>query len=52
LSRRVPDLELDLGRVLDVDHPGPELDPDRQVVDRLEALVGELQEQAGLSNAC
>ena len=42
---RIPDLQLDL-LVVDGDHPRPELHPDRQIVHRLEALVGELQEQA------
>ncbi len=49
-SYSVPDLQLDL-LPLDVDHPGAELHPDGQVVHRLEALVRELQEEAGLANA-
>ena len=40
----VPDLQLDLFS-LDVDHSGPELDPDRKIVNRLEPFVGELKEQ-------
>lgn len=43
LTGRVPNLQLDLLAV-DGDHPGTELDPDRQVMDRLEALVGELEQ--------
>jgi hypothetical protein len=35
---------------LDVDHPGPELDPDGQIVHRLKPLVRELQQKAGLAN--
>lgn len=37
--------------VVDGDHPRPELHTDREVVHRLEALVGELQKQAGLPHA-
>ena len=48
---RVPNLELD-GLVIDGDHPGPELDADGKVMNGLEALVGELQQQARLANAC
>lgn len=48
---RVPDLQLDL-LVLDVDHARAELDADREVVHRLEALVRELQQQARLAHAC
>ena len=50
-THRVPNLELD-GLAVDGDHPGPELDADGEVVDGLEALVGELQQQAQLANAC
>jgi hypothetical protein len=49
-THRVPNLQLDLLLVY-VDHARPELDADGQVVHRLEALVGELQEQAGLAHA-
>lgn len=42
---RVPDLELDL-LLIDGDHASAELDADRQVVHGLEALVGELEQQA------
>jgi len=42
VAYRVPDLELDL-LALDVDHPGSELDPDRQVVNRLKPFVRELK---------
>ena len=42
LSRRVPDLELDLGVVGDGNHAGAEFDANRQIVDWLEALVCEL----------
>ena len=38
-------LQFDL-LVVDGDHPRPELYPDRQIMHRLEALVGELQKQA------
>ena len=48
---RVPNLELD-GLVVDGDHPGAELDADGEVMDGLEALVGELQQQARLPHAC
>ena len=48
-THRVPDLKLDL-LPLDVDHPGPELDPDGEVVDRLEPLVRELQQEARLAH--
>jgi len=48
---RVPNLELD-GLVIDGDHPGPELDADGKVMNGLEALVGELQQQARLADAC
>lgn len=51
LAGRVPNLQLDLLAV-DGDHPRAELDPDRQVMDRLEALVGKLEQQAGLANTC
>jgi hypothetical protein len=47
---RVPDLELDL-LVVNADHARAELHPDGQVVHRLEALVGELQQQARLAHA-
>jgi hypothetical protein len=50
LPRRVPDLQLD-GLPIDLDGPRPELDADRQVMHGLEALVGELQQQAGLADA-
>lgn len=45
LSRGIPDLQLHL-LVVDGYHPSSELNSDRQVVDRLESLVGELQEKA------
>ena len=45
----VPNLELDL-LPLYVDHPGPELYPDGEVVDWLEPLVCELEQEAGLAN--
>ena len=48
-TNRVPNLELDL-LPLNVDHPGPELNPDGQVVDWLEPLVCELEQQAGFTN--
>lgn len=51
LSRRVPDLQLDL-LVLQVDHASTKLDTNRQVVDRLKSLVCELQQQTRLSDTC
>ena len=48
---RVPNLELD-GLVVDGDHAGAELDADGEVMDGLEALVGELQQQARLADTC
>ena len=50
LARSIPDLKLDQ-LVFKVHHASPELNTNRQVVDRLESLVCELQEQAGLSDA-
>lgn len=50
LTSRIPDLQFDL-LALDVDHAGPELHPDGEVVDRLEPLVCELKQQAGLAHA-
>jgi len=51
LASRVPDLELDLG-VVDGDRSRAELDSDREVVDRLETLVCELQKQTGFPDGC
>merc|ERR550519_923663 len=51
LARRVPNLKLDLFP-LNVDHPSAELDPDGEVVHRLEPLVRELEQQAGLAHPC
>lgn len=48
---RVPNLQLHL-LVVDVDHAGAELDADGEVVDGLEALVGELKQEARLADAC
>mmetsp|Transcript_23456 Transcript_23456/g.69088 ORF Transcript_23456/g.69088 Transcript_23456/m.69088 type:complete len:208 (-) Transcript_23456:116-739(-) len=45
LARCVPDLQLDL-LVVDGDHARPKLHADGQVVHGLEALVGELQQEA------
>lgn len=50
LPRSIPDLQLDLLAV-DRDHPRAEFDADGEVVDRLEALVRELEEEAGLADA-
>jgi hypothetical protein len=47
---RIPDLQLDLV-VLDGEGPRAELDADRQVVDGLEALVGELEQKARLADS-
>jgi len=44
-------LQLDL-LSLDVDHARAELHADGQVVHRLETLVRELKQQAGLAHAC
>ena len=51
LSRRVPDLQLDQF-VVQVHHAGAEFDANGQVMDGLEALVGELKQQTRLSDAC
>jgi len=51
LSGRVPDLEFDLF-VGDGDHAGTKLDADCEIVDGLEAFVGELEEEAGFSHSC
>jgi hypothetical protein len=48
---RVPNLQLDL-LVHDLDHACAELDADGEIVHGLEALVGELKQQAGLAYAC
>ena len=50
LARRIPDLKLDQ-LVFKIHHASTKLNTNRQVVDRLESLVCELQEQAGLSDA-
>ena len=50
-THRVPDLELDL-LPLDVDHASTELDADGEIVHRLEPLVRELEQQAGLAHPC
>ena len=50
-THRVPDLKLDLFP-LNVDHPSTELDSDGEVVHRLEPLVRELEQQAGLAHPC
>jgi len=49
LPRGIPNLQLHL-LVVDGYHPSSELNADGQVVDRLESLVGELQEKAGLAD--
>jgi len=51
LAGCVPDLKLD-GVAVDRVEAGAELDADGEVVQGLEALVGELQEQARLADAC
>lgn len=48
---RVPYLELNLLAVY-CDHTRPEFHPDGEVVDGLKALVGELEKQARLADAC
>jgi len=45
LTRRVPDLELDL-LLVNGDHPSAELNTNREVVNGLEATVGELEKKA------
>lgn len=50
-THRVPYLQLDLLAV-DVDHARAELHANREVVHGLEALVRELQQQAGLAHTC
>ena len=50
-THRVPDLQLDL-LPLDVDHASTELDADGEIVHRLEPLVRELEQQAGLAHPC
>ena len=51
LPRRVPYLQLNRAAV-DRDHAGTELHPYSQIMDRLKTLVGELEEEAGLADAC
>mmetsp|Transcript_117814 Transcript_117814/g.175990 ORF Transcript_117814/g.175990 Transcript_117814/m.175990 type:complete len:274 (-) Transcript_117814:82-903(-) len=51
LAGGIPDLKFD-EFVVQVDHAGAELDSNRQIVDGLKSLVGELQQQTGLSDAC
>ncbi len=51
LAGRVPDLEFDLF-VGDGDHACAEFDADGEVVDGLEAFVGELEEEAGFAYSC
>lgn len=50
-AHRVPNLQLDLLPV-NVYHASTELHSNGEVMDRLEALVGELEEEAGLANTC
>ena len=47
---RIPYLQLDLLAVYG-DHSRPKLNADRQVMHLLEALISELEQQAGLSDA-
>ena len=51
LTYGIPNLQFDLLAV-NGHHPGAKLDADGQVVHRLEALVGELQQQTRLADAC
>ena len=46
-TNRIPNLQFDLLAV-DVDHTRAELDANRQIMHRLEAFVGKLEQQAGL----
>ena len=50
-THRIPDLQFDLS-IVNRDHPRAELHADGQVMDRLEALVCELQQQARLADTC
>lgn len=50
-AHRVPYLQLNL-LAINVDHSSTKLHANSEVVDRLEPLVSELQEKAGLSNPC
>lgn len=49
LSSRVPDLKLDLALIPYSDSPRPKLDPNGQIMGRLEPLIRELQKQARFS---
>ena len=51
LSGRVPDLQLD-GLFFDREESGSEFYANGEVMDGLEAFVGELEEEAGLADAC
>jgi hypothetical protein len=50
-AHRIPYLKLNLLRI-DVDHAGSKLDANGQVMNGLEALVCELQQEAGFANTC
>ena len=49
-THSVPYLEFDLF-TLDIDHPGPELHTDCEIVDRLKPLVCKLEQETGFSNS-
>lgn len=51
LSGRVPNLQLDLRRLVDTDHAGTELHANRQIVHGLEAFVRKLKQQARFTDS-
>ena len=52
LARGIPNLQFDLHVILHRDHAGTEFNSDGQIMDRLKALVCELEEQTRLSDTC
>ena len=50
-THRVPDLQLDLF-ALDVDHPGAELNTNREIMNWLKPFISELKQQTRLANSC
>ena len=52
LSGGIPYLELDEFVTVQGDHAGSKFDTNRQIMDGLETLVGELKEETRLSDAC
>jgi hypothetical protein len=51
LTGSIPDLKFDRF-IGDVDHTGPEFYTNGKIVDRLKALIGELEEEAGFPYTC